>query len=313
MFKLITALLAMLVVEPTLAAVQAYPDKPVQLVVPFPADGVSDIAARQWARVASTYLGQPIVVVHKPGDTGAAGTTYVMNAPADGYTLLVTTVSNQVLRPMATTVPYRYDSFAPIGQVSVAILVLATRSDRPWTSLRDLVEDAKTRPGAITFAATPRLFPHLTVARFEEAAGIALKLAPYDGEAPAIAATLKGQADLLVATMSAVLDHVAAGALRPLATFSRRRDAALGSVRTATEQGFAVVGELWLGIVAPKETPPDILARLRTAFALTVRDPEFVKSMVERGQRVMPLDAERFAARWKQDFDALEPLIKALR
>jgi tripartite-type tricarboxylate transporter receptor subunit TctC len=310
---LIGLLLATFLAAPALALAQAYPARPVELIVPFPAGGRTDIIARQWAQAAGKHLGQQVVVVQKVGGGGAVGSIQVMNAAPDGYTLMATTIGNQVLRPISATVPYRYDSFAPVGQISAATLVLAAKADRPWKSLKDLAEDARRRPGAITFGTPLKLLPHLTVARFARAAGIDLKHVPQGGDAPAITATLGGHVDLVVASVGGVLGHITSGALRPLGTFSSERDPALPDVPTATEQGFPVVGEPWTGIAAPKETPAEVLGKLRQVFQMTLKDPEFVASMDRLGERIVPLDAERFGARWKQDYDGLEPVIKALK
>lgn len=294
-------------------ALAEYPTKPVELIVPFPAGGRTDIIARQWAAAAGKHLGQQVVVVQKVGGGGAVGSIHVANAPADGYTIMATTIGNQVLRPISAKVPYRYDSFAPVGQISAATLVLACRTDRPWQSLRDLAADARKRPGAITFGTPLKLLPHLTVARYASAAGIDLKHVPQGGDAPAITATLGGHVDLVIASLGGVRGHIKAGALRPLGTFSAERDPGLPGVATATEQGFPVVGEPWTGIAAPKATPPAVLARLREVFQATITDPEFVQGMAKLGERIVPLDADRFGARWKRDFEALEAVIKALR
>jgi tripartite-type tricarboxylate transporter receptor subunit TctC len=315
MLRVIAILLlsALVAGAPAPASAQSYPVKPVELIVPFPAGGRTDIIARQWAQAASRHLGQQVVVVQKVGGGGAVGSIHVMNAPADGYTLMATTIGNQVLRPISAEVPYRYDSFAPIGQLSAATLVLAAKSDRPWKDLKELAADARKRPGEITFGTPLKLLPHLTVARYAKAAGIDLKLVPQTGDAPAITATLGGHIDMVVASLGSVLPHLKTGALRALGTFSAARDPGLPNVATATEQGYAVVGEPWTGIAGPKGLPPAVLAKVRQAFAEVLKDPEFVAAMDKLGERIVPLNADAFGARWKQDYDGLEAVIKPPR
>lgn len=311
---LATLLLALVTpVAPVAAAAQGYPAKPVEMIVPFPAGGRTDIIARQWAAVAGKHLGQQVVVVQKVGGGGAVGSIAVMNAPADGYTIMCTTIGNQVLRPLSASVPYRYDSFAPIGQLSAATLVLAAKSDRPWKNLKDLVEDAKRRPGAITFSTPLKLLPHLTVERFAAKAGVQLKLVPQTGDAPAITAALGGHVDMVIASLGGILPHLQAATLRALGTFSDQRDPGLPDVATATEQGFPVVGAPWTGIAAPKGTPPEVLAKLRATFDAVLRDPEFVAGMQKLGEQIVPLAADAFGARWQQDHDGYESVIKALK
>jgi hypothetical protein len=129
-----------------------YPTKPIELVVPWAAGGRADIIMRLFAANAGKHLPQPIVVVNKPGGSGATGTIAVMNAPADGHMLLAATVGGNVIRPLTASLPYRYDSFAPVGQIAASTLVLASKADRPWKNLAEMVADAKKRATPPTFA-----------------------------------------------------------------------------------------------------------------------------------------------------------------
>jgi tripartite-type tricarboxylate transporter receptor subunit TctC len=295
------------------APASAYPTKAIELVVPFPAGGRTDIIARQFAVIASKHLGQQMVVVNKTGGGGAVGTAAVIGAPPDGYTLIATTIGNQILRPLSAQVPYRFDQLAAIGQIAASPLGLATRPDRPWKNLQELAADAKKRPNEISFAANLLLLPHLTVAAYAERAGIQLKHVPQTGDAPGITAALGGHVDLVVAANSTLVSHVRAGAFRVLGTFSAARDPALPEVATAREQGYAVMGEPWTGLAAPPSTPADVLAKLRAVFAAVMKDPEFLAGMQKIGEEPRPLDHAAFAARWKQDWDEFDTIVKALK
>jgi tripartite-type tricarboxylate transporter receptor subunit TctC len=295
------------------APVSAYPTKAIEVVVPFPAGGRTDIIARQFAATASKHLGQQMVVVNKVGGGGAVGTAAVIGAPPDGYTLIATTIGNQILRPLSAQVPYRYDQLSAIGQIAASPLGLATRPDRPWKSLQELAADAKKRPNEISFAANLLLLPHLTVAAYAERAGVQLKHVPQTGDAPGITAALGGHIDLVVSANSTLVSHVKSGALRVLGTFSAARDPALPDVPTAKEQGYAVIGEPWTGLAAPPSTPADVLAKLRSVFAAVMKDPEFLAGMQKIGEEPRPLDHVAFAARWKQDWDEFEKIVKALK
>lgn len=136
-------LTALALVSPAPGAAAEFPAKPIELVVPWATGGRADIIMRLFAASAGKQLPHPVVVVNKPGGSGATGTIQVMNAPADGHTLLAATVGANVIRPLTASLPYRYDSFAPVGQITASTLVLASKADRPWKNLAELVADAK--------------------------------------------------------------------------------------------------------------------------------------------------------------------------
>jgi tripartite-type tricarboxylate transporter receptor subunit TctC len=298
-------------VAPTLAV--AYPARTVELIVPWPSGGRTDLIARLFAAAAPKHLGQPMVVVNKPGGGGATGTAGVMNAPADGHTLLVATIGGNVMRPLSTSVPYRHDSFAPVGQITASTMILAANASRPWKTLRDLVEDARKAAAPPTYGCPYGVVPHLAVVAVAGRAGVALKHVPQQGDGPSVTATLGGHQDMLIASPAVVLPHVKAGTLRALATFGAARDPYLPDVPTATEQGFPVVATPWTGIAAPKGTPPEVLARLRQVFEAVLKDPEFVAGMEKLGERIVPVVGDAFAEQWKRDHEQWEEPSKALK
>lgn len=307
----VVVLLAAGLLVPALAV--AYPTKPVELVVPWPAGGRTDLIARLFAAAAGKHLGQAIVVVNRPGGGGATGTAGVMNAPADGHTLLVATIGGNVMRPLSASVPYRYDSFAPVGQITASTIVLAANASRPWKTLKDLVEAAKKAQTPPTYGCPFGVVPHLTVVAVASQAGVELKHVPQAGDGPSVMATLGGHQDMLIASPAAILPHVKTGALRALATFGTDRDPFLPDVATAREQGFPVVATPWTGIVAPKATPPDVLAKLQQVFEAVLKDPEFLAGMEKLGERIIPVVGEPFGAQWKRDHEQWEAPSKALK
>lgn len=295
----------------TLAA--AYPAKPVELVVPWPAGGRTDLIARLFAAAAGKHLGQTMVVVNKPGGGGATGTAGVMNAPPDGHTLLMATIGGNVMRPLSTSVPYRYDSFAPVGQITASTIVLAANASRPWKTLRDLVEDARKAAAPPTYGCPFGVVPHLAVVALAGRAGVTLRHVPQQGDGPSVTATLGGHQDMIIASPAVVLPHIKAGTLRALATFGTARDPFLADVATATEQGFPVVATPWTGITAPKGTPPEVLAKLRQVFEAVLKDAEFGAGMEKLGERIVPVVGDAFAAQWKRDHEQWEEPSKALK
>lgn len=299
---------------PAAPALAQYPTKAVELIVPFPAGGRTDIVARQFATVASRHLGQQMVVVNRVGGGGAVGTLAVINAAPDGHTVLATTIGNQVLRPLSADVGYKPWDLAPVGQITESTISLVTKADRPWKDLRELVADAKKRPNQISFAANLLLLPHLITALFEDRAGVQLKHVPQQGDAPGITAVLGGHVDLVTASaVGTILPHVKAGAMRVLGTFGAKREPALPEVATASEQGYAVTGGPWTGVAAPPKTSPEALAKLRAVFAMVMKDPEFVAGLEKLGEQLVVLDHEAFAARWKTDFEQYDRVVKAIK
>jgi tripartite-type tricarboxylate transporter receptor subunit TctC len=295
------------------APAAAYPTRPVELIVPWAAGGRADIIARLFAAAAGKHLGQSMIVVNKPGGGGATGTVGVANAPADGHTLLVATIGGNVLRPLSANVPYRYDSFAPVGQITTSTMVLAANASRPWKSLRELVDAAKKAAMPPTYGCPFGVVPHLAIVSLANQAGVELKHVPQQGDGPSITATLGGHQDMLIGAPATLLPHIKTGALRALATFGAERDPALPDVPTAREQGFPVTATPWTGIAAPKATPPAVLAKLRQVFEAVTKDPEFVAGMEKLGERIIPVVGEAFAAQWKRDHEQWEAPAKALK
>jgi tripartite-type tricarboxylate transporter receptor subunit TctC len=310
LYMLLTALA---LVSPAPAAAAEFPAKPIELVVPWAAGGRADIIMRLFAASAGKQLPHPVVVVNKPGGSGATGTIQVMNAPADGHTLLAATVGANVIRPLTASLPYRYDSFAPVGQITASTLVLASKADRPWKNLAELVADAKKRAASPTFGCPYGVIPHIAMIAVGRRGGVDFKIVPQQGDGPSVTAVLGGHIDTIIASPAAILPHLKTGDMRALATFGEARDPVLAEVPTATEQGFPVVAAPWTGIAAPKGTPPAVLARLRQVFEAVMKDPAFAAGMDKLGERVTPIVGDAFAARWKQDQEQWEEPAKTIR
>ncbi len=311
LFALLSTI-AMVPVPPGADAAE-FPAKPIELVVPWAAGGRADIIMRLFAAGAGKHLPQPIVVINKPGGSGATGTIQVMNATADGHTLLAATVGANVIRPLTTSLPYRYDSFAPVGQITASTLVLASKADRPWKNLAEMVADAKKRAASPTFGCPYGVIPHIAMIAVARRSGVDFKIVPQQGDGPSVSAVLGGHIDTIIGAPAAILPHLKTGDMRALATFGETRDPVLSDVPTATEQGFPVVAAPWTGVAAPKGTPPAVLARLRQMFEAVMKDPEFVAGMDKLGERVMPIVGDAFAARWKQDHEQWEEPAKTIR
>lgn len=252
------------------AQAQAYPVKPVKIVVPFPPGGPTDVVGRFVAGKLSETLGQSFVVENRAGAGGTIGSETVAQAPADGYTLLYGSTSTLAMAPSL----YRklgYDprkSFAPISLVSSGPMLIAVNASVPATTLAQLIALAKDKPGSLNYSsagnATP---PHLAAEMFKSLAGVSLVHVPYKGGGPALQAVTAGEVQVLFEGLVTLLPQIKAGRLRALAISGTTRDPALPDVPTVAEAGLpAFQVNFWSGLVAPAGTPPEVVASLNTAL-----------------------------------------------
>jgi len=306
------ALLVILVWVAVAAAQDAYPSRPITIVAPFPPGGVADLTARPVAAAMEKVLKNPVGVVNKTGAAGAVGMQSVAVAKPDGYTLLLALSSISIIpeadklfsRPPAFTV----DQFAPIALISADPTILVVPADKPWKTAKDFLEDARKRPGQISYSSSGIYGTlHMAMALLEHAAGVKLRHVPHAGAGPALTAILGGHVDALASGPAVVLPHIKAGKLRPLAGWGDRRVAALPDVPTFKELGYPEAEfYIWAGLFAPKGTPEAVLARLRTAVREAVNEPDFRNAMDkletpiafkqgEEFQRFFDADARRLA------------------
>lgn len=278
--------LAATIVPTAGTAADAYPSKPIKLVLPFAAGGQSDVVARIAAERLTSALGQPVVVENVGGAGGMIAAAKVARSPADGYTLFLPNASTLTiaphLQPGSGVTP---SSFAPIATVSQFPLVLVVNSASSYKSLADVIAAAKSKPGKLSFA-SPGVgtTPHLAGETFSQEAGIKITTVPYKGGAPALNDLLAGQVDLYFEAPATIVPQIQAGKLRALAVTGKNRMAALPNVPTVAEQGFPKLTlESWAAFVAPKETPPAIIERLRTEIEKVVKSQDFTRKLEERG------------------------------
>jgi tripartite-type tricarboxylate transporter receptor subunit TctC len=266
-------------------AQDAYPSRPVTIVAPFPPGGVADLTARPVAAALERVLKNPVGVVNKTGAAGAVGMQFVATSKPDGYTLLLALSSISIIpeadkifdRPPAFTV----DQFAPIALISADPTVLVVRTESPWQTPREFLDDARKRPGQITFSSSGVYGTlHMAMELLSHAAGVKLRHVPYAGAGPALTAILGGHVDALASGPAVILPHVKAGKLRALAGWGDKRVAALPDVPTFKELGYPDAEfYIWAGLFAPRGTPEPVLERLRTATRTAVADAEFKAAM----------------------------------
>ncbi|OLC17536.1 MAG: Tat pathway signal protein [Candidatus Rokubacteria bacterium 13_1_40CM_69_27] len=283
--RIALALLLVLCTSAPAAAQEAYPSRPITIVAPFPPGGVADLTARPVGVALEKVLRNPVGVVNKTGAAGAVGMQYVATSRPDGYTLLLALSSISIIpeadklfgRPPAFTV----DQFEPLALISADPTILVVRAESPWKTAREFIEDARKRPGQISFSSSGVYGTlHMAMELLQHAAGIKLRHVPYAGAGPALTAILGGHVDALASGPAVILPHIKAGKLRPLAGWGDKRVAALPEVPTFKELGYAEAEfYIWAGLFAPTGTPEPVLQKLRDALRVAVNDSDFKTAM----------------------------------
>jgi tripartite-type tricarboxylate transporter receptor subunit TctC len=296
-------LAALLTAAPFLIQAQdAYPSKPVTIVVPYPPAGQADLAARPLANALQAIHKQPFVVMNRPGAAGAVGNRAVAAATPDGYTILVTLVSittiPEVERMFGRPQSYSMDQFVPLALLVADPPVLAVAADQPWKSVKELVDDAKRRPDDIVYSHSGLYGPsHLPMEMFLHAAGLKMRGLPAVGGGPTMALVLGGSAAMWASPPAMAVPQVAGGKMRTLASFGAKRHPAFPDAPTLKELGYDVEFYVWSGAFAPAGTPPAVLATLRDAIRKAVASAEFSGAMEKMKTPITYLDGKEF-----QDF-----------
>ncbi|MEO8755002.1 MAG: tripartite tricarboxylate transporter substrate binding protein [Casimicrobiaceae bacterium] len=286
---------------PIAACAQDYPTRSVQLVVPFSAGGAVDAVARLMAQKLTDKLGKPVVVDNKPGASGNIGAQAVARAPADGYTLLMTAVTNYAINAPLSTVPVGYNlekDLVPVALVGIVPLMLVVNPSIPATTLQQFIELAKSKPGQLSFASSGNgSTEHLGGELFMKLTGVEMLHVPYKGGAPAVADVMGGQVSAMVATTPNVLPNVKANRLRALVIAMPARNAQLPDVPTAAEAGLPAfeVASVY-GIMAPAGTPPAVISRLAADLDAILQMPDTRERLQQIGVEASysaPADANR--------------------
>jgi tripartite-type tricarboxylate transporter receptor subunit TctC len=285
-FVWLAALIAVVASGPT-AANAAYPDKPIHIVVPYTPGGTVDLLARAMAPILNKAWGQQIVVENRPGAGGSVGAEYVAQQPGDGYTLLLSTNS-----PLTTNLflfkSIKYDplrDFVPVILAGQNSLALAVNVNLPVKSVSDLIQLAKTEPGKLIGASSGNgSTSHLSLTEFNKLAGVKITHVPYQGGVPSLTAVISGEAQLVFCDIVPALPMINGGRVRALATTGLSRSGVTPNVPTLNEsglKGFDVTA--WVGMVAPKGTPTDVVDKLNTEINAILKEPGFRQSIVRIG------------------------------
>jgi tripartite-type tricarboxylate transporter receptor subunit TctC len=298
-------------------AQDAFPSRPITMVVPFPPGGVAELTGRPASVVMARLLRQPVVIVNRPGAGGAIGAAAVATAKPDGYTLLMALASVST-NPEADRVVGRPPSFelsqlAPVALLSADPTILMVRAESPYRTLRDLIDDAKKRPDAINYSSSGNYGTyHVATEMFAHAAGIRMKHIPYAGGGPALTALLGGQVDTGLLGPSVAIAQIKAGRLRALANWGGRRIASLPEVPTLKELGYDVEYNIWSGLFAPAGTPDAVMKVLRDAMRQTAEDADFKAAMAKIETPIAYLDAPEFRKYWDDDAKRLIEVVRKI-
>ncbi|HEY2758549.1 MAG TPA: tripartite tricarboxylate transporter substrate binding protein [Pseudolabrys sp.] len=311
------AIAAGLAIKPAFAE-DAYPSHAITVINPFPPGGASDVVTRPLAAVLEPIVKQPVVIDTKAGAAGAVGAQVAANAKPDGYTLLshITSISGfaEVDKLFGRQPKFTRADFIPLARFVADPCVLIVNDQQPYKSLAELTDDAKKRPDEIIFSSSGLYGAlHIPMALYLKAAGgLKMRHLPTNGGGPALTAFLGNNAQVLVSSVSACLAQVKAGKARPLALFGANRSKALPDVPTMKELGYNVEYYLWVGMFAPKGTPANVVAYLRTNLQKAAATEQFKTAMANLGQEVEYLDQADFATFWDADAARIEEAVRTI-
>ena len=296
-------------------AQDAYPNKPIRLVVPFTPGGVTDTSGRVIAEFLSKRLGQQVLVDNKPGASGNIGTALVKSAPADGYTLVLAFDGTMVINPhVFPKVPFdTLADFTPIGKIGDAVLILVAHPDAPVKTVADVIAVSKSKPGGLSFGTSGTGgTPHIAGELLKIRTGANLVHVPYKGGGQAMTDVLGGQIPLVYTAVAGAHGHVKGGKLRAIAVSSAQRTSALPDVPTFVESGMAdFVVNSWVGILAPAGLPAAIGQRLNTELNAVLRDPEAREKLRTLGIEATPGSADQYREEMRRDLKRYEAVVKA--
>ena len=307
----IVAFLAVLGGAPALA--QDYPTEPVKIIVPFAAGGPADVYARFLGQRLSESLGQPFVIDDRPGAGSVIGTDAAAKSAPDGYTLLLMSNAQTVNESLIPNKPYALlRDFVPVAPVNYSDLVLVVHPSVKANSLADLIKLAKASPGKLNYASSGPGTPyHMAGELFKAMAGVDIVHIPYKGSSGARTDVLGGQVDMMFDAVTTMSEHARAGTVKALATTGKTRSPVLPNVPTMSEAGVTgYEAVIWLGVMAPKGTPPAIVAKLNAEITKIVNRPDVRAEWAKQGAAPMAMTPEEFSRYTADDIAKWERIVK---
>ncbi len=308
-------LFALALLFPLAALGQAFPSKPLRIVVPFTPAGAVDIATRATANEMTKVLGQPVAVENKPGAGGNLGVLDGARSAPDGYSMVMSTSGIQAINPflyakMPLDVNKDLVSVAPIVSLNN---VLVVHPSFPPRSVKEVIDIIKKNPGKYSYASSGNgTSIHMSGAMFTQLTHTDIVHIPYKGSAPAVTDLLAGQTQMMFDNIPSSLPHIKAGKLIALATTGAKRDPTLPDLPTMQEAGVpGYESGVWFGIMVPAGTPKDVIARLNSAAVQATRAPEFQKRMHDLGYNIIPGTPEEMAQKIQEELRRWGPIVKA--
>ena len=293
------------------ASGQAFPAKPIRIVVPYVAGGPSDMVTRVVAQRMNQIMGNPVVVENRPGANGMIGMEYVAKSPGDGYTMVMFSLGGSVLNTvLREKLPYDLlKDFRPVGNMVNMAELLVVNPSVPAKSIKELVALARARPNALNYGSSGIAgTPHLMGEMLKQAAGIEMTHVPYKGTGPATMDVISGQIQLIFTEVPVLLQHVKEGKLRALAVGTQQRSALLPQVPTMAESGYPqLLAYNWFGLQAPAATSREIIGKLNDALVKALEHPDTKALLQSQGADPAPVTPEQFGqlvesevAKWTQ-------------
>jgi tripartite-type tricarboxylate transporter receptor subunit TctC len=299
-FRVVAGVLCMAASAASIAQAPSYPARPVKMIIPIPPGGPPDIAGRIVAQKLTEGLGQQVVVENRPGAGGTIGAQAAALSPPDGHTVLLGSTGSLASSPgLYSNVGFdSRKSFAPISLIGIAPFVIVVNASTPAATLREFIEFARSKPGQINYASSGNgLPPHIVGESFKTATGLNLIHIPYKGVPAEIAALLSGDVQIVFEQLAPLLPHIRAGKLRPLAVAAAKRYSQLPDVPTAAEAGLpGYEWSAWTGLLAPRGTPVEIIARLNAETTKVLATREVRDILANQGIEPAANTPEQFAA-----------------
>ncbi len=301
-----------------LAFAQNFPNRPVRLIMPFPAGtSVNDVLGRALAQRLSEPLGQQVIFDNRSGAAGTIGSEMVAKSPPDGYTLLLAVTGPMTIAPFVYP-KLGYDTqrdFTPVAMVALAPYIIVVHPSVPAKNLKELIALAKAHPGKLLFAsAGTGSTPHLCTELMMSMAGISMQHIPYKGGAPAMIDTIAGQAQVLCTSVTNAAPFIKQGKIRGIGVTPMKRSAVLPDLPTLDEQGLKGFDvSQWMGVLAPAKTPQPIVQRLHQDIAKVVNNPEYTKFLYQQGGEPALLGPEEFGALIRTELARWGKLVKAIK
>ena len=313
--KVLRAQAAILLVACSVSAfAQSYPTRPVKIVVPFAAGGPADNYARFMAQRLQEALGQSFVVDNKPGGGSVIGTDMATKAPADGYTLLLMSNTHTANETLLQNKPFALmRDFIAVAPINYSDLVLVANPSLPDAKLADLIKHAKAQPGKINYASSGPGTPyHMAGELFKSMAGIYLVHIPYKGSSGARTDVIGGQVELMFDAVTTMTEQIRAGKVKALATTGKTRSAVLPDVPTMAEAGVpGYEATIWLGLMAPKGTPKEVVTRLNEAVSKIANQADVKQAWTKQGAVAMVMSPDAFDKYTRDDIAKWEKVIKS--